>query len=118
MLTHVLHKVAGLTRRARSPRWREARKKWLREHPRCAACATVEKIEVHHVQPFHVHPELELDPANFITLCEAARECHLHVGHLGNWKLWNPLVRQQARTMLAATTGGDPHGSNREGVGG
>lgn len=52
-------------------------------------CGGRDRLEVHHIRPFHLYPALELDPANFVTLCEALRECHLQVGHLGNWFDWN-----------------------------
>ena len=36
-----------------------------------------------------MHPELELEPTNLITLCECLSygiNCHLLVGHLGNYR--------------------------------
>lgn len=41
------------------------------------------------IHPFHLHPELELDPTNFITLCENGDKninCHLIFGHFGSFK--------------------------------
>lgn len=57
------------------------------------------KIEVHHIRPFHLHPDLELDPANLVTLCEADKggaNCHLLFGHLGNFKSFNVEVVSDA----------------------
>jgi hypothetical protein len=51
------------------------------------------------VIPFHIRPNLELDPSNLITLC---RGHHLYVGHNGNWKLWNPRVREDAADLRDA----------------
>jgi len=82
----------------RSGSWPTVRKHFL-ETPGndcCAVCGSREQIEVHHVKPFHEHPELELDPTNFITLC---RDHHFHVGHLDNWKNSNPNVREDARKI-------------------
>lgn len=78
----------------RSSRWPTVRAEHLRLHPACAVCGGTDKVEVHHVKPFHLHPELELDPSNFISLCEARAfvNCHLFVGHLGNFKSFNPDV--------------------------
>jgi len=76
----------------RSSRWPTIRKHHLTLNPACAVCGGTEKLEVHHIRPFHLHPELELDPNNLVTLCEANKggvNCHLFTGHLGNFKSFN-----------------------------
>ena len=88
----------------RSPRWREVRLQHLKINGSCAVCGKTAKLQVHHILPYHVKPELELEPTNLITLCEngnKAIDCHLFFGHLGNFrtkhnesivddaKLWN-----------------------------
>ena len=76
----------------RSGKWAHARAQHLLQFPTCAVCDGTEKVEVHHIRPFHLHPELELDPTNFISLCEANKDgfdCHLGFGHLGNFKSFN-----------------------------
>jgi hypothetical protein len=76
----------------RSDKWPGVRAAWLKIQPKCAVCDGVEKLEVHHQKPFHLHPELELDERNFITLCEANKEgfdCHLGYGHLGCFRSFN-----------------------------
>jgi hypothetical protein len=88
----------------RSDEWPRVRKQWLKDHPSCAACGETRSLEVHHKEPFHLHPEKELDPTNFITLCEIVSGgvlCHLHVGHLGSWKSFNVNVVQDAANDLA-----------------
>lgn len=83
----------------RSSHWPVVRAAYLKDHPACALCGGTEKLEVHHIRPFHVHPEFELDPTNFITLCEANKfgiDCHLMVGHLGSFKSWNENVIMDA----------------------
>jgi hypothetical protein len=43
-------------------------------------------LEVHHIRPFHLYPQLELEPGNLITLCERdGRDCHFTFGHFHNW---------------------------------
>ena len=77
---------------ARSGRWPAVRKAHLAAHPVCEVCGGSEKLEVHHVLPFHLQPGLELDPANLVTLCESGHNgvnCHLAAGHLGNYKSFN-----------------------------
>ena len=51
--------------------------------------------------PFHLDPALELDPTNLITLCMDEKECHLHIGHGGSFKQYNPEVRRMAAEALA-----------------
>jgi 5-methylcytosine-specific restriction enzyme A len=103
-------KALGVTT-ARSPEWPRVRREWLAQCPTCAACGTRKNVEVHHKQPFHLFPALELDPKNFITLCEQPTiEHHLHVGHLGNWKNFNPNVVTDA-AKLFSTAQGRPNAS-------
>ena len=86
----------------RSPFWPGVRRAHLAGEPRCACCGTDEFVEVHHVKPVHAAPELELEPANLITLCASpSHNCHLWVGHLGSWRSWNTTVRRDAARMLA-----------------
>ncbi len=57
------------------------------------------KVEVHHIQPFHIRPDLELDPSNLLTLCEAKRygvNCHLAWGHAGDYRAVNTDVERDA----------------------
>lgn len=83
----------------RSSKWPTVRKHYLENNPACAVCGGCIKLEVHHVRPFHLHPGLELDPLNLITLCESGRHginCHLFIGHLGSYKSYNVSVKQDA----------------------
>lgn len=51
--------------------------------------------------PFHEAPELELEPSNLMTLCERKKygiNCHLLVGHLGDYRRINPDVHGDAET--------------------
>jgi len=84
---------------ARSGHWPTVRKNHLALHPVCEVCGGSEKLEVHHIHPFHLHPDLELDPNNLATLCEANKDgvnCHLFVGHLGNFRSFNTEVLTDA----------------------
>lgn len=71
----------------RSNEWPKVRKAHIAKFPCCAVCGGKVKVEVHHIKPFHIHPELELDPANLLTLCEGKKTvvCHLVFGHFGNY---------------------------------
>ena len=87
----------------RSSAWHALEKKHLAEHPTCAVCGGREHLNVHHIRPFHLYPELELDPDNLITLCEGSTcNCHLFFGHLGDFKSYNLNIKADAARMLKA----------------
>ena len=48
---------------SRSYEWSKIRNEFLKENPTCAACGRNKKLEIHHIKPFHLNPELELDPS-------------------------------------------------------
>ena len=74
----------------RSSRWRSVRNQHLKEFPECAACGRKDNLEVHHIIPYNVDPDKELDRSNLITLC--GKYCHFVFGHFMNWKSWNENV--------------------------
>jgi len=87
----------------RSPEWDKVRDKHIEEHGVCEACGSTKHLQVHHVKPFHLHPELELDPSNFITLCMDENDCHLLIGHGDSFKAFNPNVREDAAKFMTAS---------------
>lgn len=92
----------------RSSKWPAVRKAHLAKFPTCAACGTKEKLEVHHIWPvsWPGGENSELDPSNLITLCEApGRNCHLNVGHLGDYASRNPAVIVDAAWWRAKREG-------------
>lgn len=89
----------------RSSRWDDVRDAFVLDNPRCAACGSTERLNVHHVLSFAARPDLELERSNLITLC---REHHFRVGHdpdgpwgpaKPNWKLSNPRVREDCERI-------------------
>ena len=87
----------------RSPQWPKERKQHLIANPTCACCGGIKKLEVHHIEPFQNNPARELDPTNFITLCnDPSRMCHFIDGHLCNWQSWNKNIVAWARQKLYA----------------
>lgn len=82
---------------ARNPKWREVRAGYLANFPECACCGDKSNLNVHHIKPYHLFPELELDLTNLITLCEGGPiNCHFIVGHGGeNWRAFTPPERLQ-----------------------
>lgn len=94
---HGVH-IARKYGRERSPEWSRIEREHLLREPACAACGHKRKLQVHHIKPFHLYPQLELDPSNLITLCEArGRDHHLLLGHLNNWEAYNPHVRNDVK---------------------
>lgn len=83
----------------RSPEWPKVEKEHLSKFPTCAACGSTKHLNVHHMKPFHLHPELELDPNNLITLC-MDNDCHLYIGHGDDFKAYNPNVLTDAKTVF------------------
>ena len=85
---------------ARSSAWPKLEHAFRAQFPTCAACGTNVKIQIHHIQPFHIHPELELDPKNLITLCMSQKQCHLRLGHLQNYSWFNETIRSDAAEVF------------------
>ena len=86
--------AAGITTK-RSSKWPALENKFLKEHSTCAACGSSNRLNVHHMKPFHLHPESELEPTNLITLCmNKTTECHIKLGHGGDFKAYNPYVEE------------------------
>jgi hypothetical protein len=85
----------------RSSKWSKLRKQILKETKGCAICEGTKKLEVHHIVPFHLAPDKELAKENLIVLCERKTygiNCHLLVGHLGNYQKFNVNVELDAMT--------------------
>lgn len=83
----------------RSPHWPLIERKHLVKQPLCQACGNTVNLNVHHILPFHLFPEMELVDDNLITLCingVGGTNCHLVIGHFGNWSKYNPNVKEDA----------------------
>ena len=101
-------KVHGIHR---SPLWPQVEQAHRARQPDCVACAIGTElrapVQVHHIIPFHFcvllgRPDLELDPRNLITLCEAERHQkapnhHLLIGHFEDWQSFNYSVTADAQ---------------------
>lgn len=92
----------------RSSEWPAVRNAYLKDHPECAACGrTGRGLQVHHCLPVNAFGNEdedgdgiinELDEDNCITLCTGDTcNCHLWIAHCGNWKTYNPNVREDAK---------------------
>jgi len=82
---------------ARSSQWSRVRNAYIAEHNECAACGRTSDLQIHHIRPFNKFPELELDTGNLITLCVSGCNCHLSIGHGGNFKYYNENVVEDCK---------------------
>jgi 5-methylcytosine-specific restriction protein A len=101
--SHIKDRIEGKAKKGqrRSGSWRTVRARHLIGHDHCFVCGQKSKLEVHHVIPFSVAPHLELDPENLVSLCENKKygiNCHLLIGHLGNYRRTNVSFWQDAVT--------------------
>lgn len=88
--------------RGRSPKWSSLRDRFTKEKKRCAISGLETDLEVHHVKPFHLFPDLELEWDN---LCLLTRPIHYLVGHCCKWSYYNarfPQHLDQWRENVAA----------------
>jgi hypothetical protein len=86
--------------KGRSCHWPRLEKEFKQAHSTCAACAGTARLNVHHMQPFHLRPELELVESNLITLCMGEFECHLRIGHGDDFRAYNARVADDATLVL------------------
>ena len=75
----------------RSGKWPAVRAAHLKREPCCQLCGTTDNVEVHHIQPVHLFPELELGESNMLSLC---RPHHFLFGHYLLWSSYNPQCRE------------------------
>ena len=92
--------------RKRSSAWPEWSDRYMARHPFCAVTGRliwrngkfIVEAALHHIVPFHLDPERELDETNVLPMTEAPPfNAHLIVGHLGDWRSFNPEVVEDAR---------------------
>lgn len=93
-IEHLIHTAQGKHKfsQHRSPKWPEIRDAHKRKYPRCEVTGETNGVEVHHIFPFHLFPDKELDPDNLVTLKEKeflGLLVHLFVGHSGNYHNFN-----------------------------
>ncbi len=91
-----LESIDGMTFEGpRASEWVYVRNEFVRRHPRCEACGGSYNLNVHHIKPFHLYPELELDEDNLITLCRwHIKSCSVSISYLKSFN-WNIFLSYQ-----------------------
>jgi hypothetical protein len=91
MINYIKFAIQG-----RSSKWSKVRKEFLASkwNGSCAACKRDTGLEVHHIIPFDLRPDLELSQSNLITLC---KYCHFIFGHFGDYITYNLNVRDDTK---------------------
>jgi 5-methylcytosine-specific restriction endonuclease McrA len=95
----------------RSRLWSRMRSQFLKLSPKCTACDSDRGLEVHHIRPFHLHPELELEASNLVTLC---KYCHLVIGHLRDYTYYNLSVLEDCQKFKDKRREFKDGGENRD----
>lgn len=98
----------------RSHKWPTVEKHFLVDNPVCVCSGMSLHLEVHHKSPFHLHPELELDPKNLRTV---SRPYHFLIGHGCNWQKYNKHFDEHAallRDMVEKLRNTPPEHAARE----
>ena len=108
LIVHTIRAAKSIVREhikkvTRSPKWNELRKNTLLHNPGCQACGSITNLQVHHIQPFHLKPELELESKNLIVLCMGKNECHLLLGHGDNFKKYNPYIVADTKNIRSGS---------------
>ena len=84
----------------RSSEWPRVEREHKLKQPRCLVCGCDVQLNVHHKYPFEFvvavgRPDLELDERNLFSLCtEQAEQHHVLIGHLDDYKSYNPHLEQ------------------------
>jgi hypothetical protein len=63
--------------------WRKAKRRVHERDVCCRICKSSERLEIHHITPFHKAPERATDASNLILLC---MKCHKKIEP--KWKEW------------------------------
>ena len=70
--------------------WQWCRRVFLKKVGKvCVCCGSTKHIQVHHILPRHIRPDLVVDMTNLIALC---KDCHFHIGHLNSYFTYNSMV--------------------------
>lgn len=88
--------AAGVPRSSKWPAWLKA----FLKGKSCVCCGSKGPLTGHHKIPFHIRPDLEMIEGNVAPICDGT-DCHLVLGHLKDFQLYNPDFDADAAAFLA-----------------
>ncbi len=83
--------------------WKKLRNEFVKKNKHCFICGGVENLEVHHIIPKKINPDLYLEESNLIVLCDGSDRfkglsCHRIFGHFGCYRSrWNENILEDAK---------------------
>lgn len=84
----------------RSSQWPRVRKEYLRGHEECEVCGKrkglLRSLEAHHILPFHLFPDKELEIDSLVAVC---RSCHWSFCHFFSWASFNKDIKQDIKRI-------------------
>lgn len=81
------------------PRWKQAREDCLeRDGYACVECGSSESLEVDHIIPLELEPELAFELENLQTLC---RPCHIEKGREKQVLMRNTWINPRYEELIA-----------------
>lgn len=79
----------------RSPEWSKTKREFEKLYPKvCEFCGTTKKMNLHHLKPFNLFPDLENDFNNLLWAC---RDCHFIFCHLKFWGSYDLNAKETAK---------------------
>ena len=88
--------AAGVPRSSKWPAWLKA----FLKGKSCVCCGSKTGLTGHHLIPFHLRVDLEMVESNVRPVCDGT-DCHLVIGHLKDFRLYNPDFDADAAAFLA-----------------
>ena len=83
------------------PPVKAAMRRYRAAHPRCEWDGCSDRVDVHHLVPFHVAPAAGADEGNMMSL---SRRCHFTVGHGTDWSRYTVNCRALCAARIGAGT--------------
>ena len=80
----------------RNPHWPKIRASYMKQHPKCEILCGKKATDCHHILPVHLFPNEELNPQNFLAVCE---DCHFIFGHFFNYRSYNKDIRNDIQRI-------------------
>ncbi len=80
----------------RTSKYKKFASSFILKKGKCEICESTTNLQLHHIKSVYRYPEFLLDEDNCMCLCSGLNRfsgCHFIHGHLRNFKINNPNVR-------------------------